>query len=110
MARRSPLGPQVLEQPSSAAPVRGAQQKSGVIASQLCGAAAVQTRGQPGELFAYEDDSELSGKRPDLLEELDKRSLGLGHEAESTAQPGQRVRCRRLDSLAGRRGVGRAGL
>jgi hypothetical protein len=29
----------------------------------------------------------LSGERPDLLEELDERSLGLGHEPESTRQP-----------------------
>jgi hypothetical protein len=34
-----------------------------------------------------EHDGELSGERPDLLEELDERSLGLGHEPESTTQP-----------------------
>jgi hypothetical protein len=34
-----------------------------------------------------EYDGELSGERPDLLEELDERSLGLGHEPESTTQP-----------------------
>jgi hypothetical protein len=73
------------------------------------GYGAVQACCQSGELLTDEDDGELSGERPDLLEELDERSLGLGHEPESTAQPGKRVRCRRLDSLAGRRGVGRAG-
>lgn len=38
------------------------------------------------ELLADEHDGKLSGERPDLLEELDKRSLGLGHEPESTTE------------------------
>jgi hypothetical protein len=44
-----------------------------------------------------------------LTRKVPVKVRALGHEPESSAQPGQRVRWRRLDSLAGRRGVGRAG-
>jgi hypothetical protein len=37
----------------------------------------------PGQLLPDAHDGELSGERPDLVEELDDRSLGLGREPES---------------------------
>jgi hypothetical protein len=35
---------------------------------------------------ANERDGELTGERPDLLEELDERTLGVGHEPDSTTR------------------------
>lgn len=43
-------------------------------------------RDRPRDSRANEQDGELTGERPDLLEELGEPTLGVGHEPESATR------------------------